>query len=274
MADYRLSCVHTHSNLCDGKNSLQEMALAAWKAGLTTLGFSGHAHTPCDLEYCMSPGRTSQYKAEISRLKAQYAGKLDILCGLEWDQFSDTDPTTFDYWIGSVHYIHGPKTGRYYEADWREQDIRDCMNDDFDGDGLAMAEHYFAQVAEVAAKHPTFLGHFDLIKKINAGGKFFDEESPRYRQAALAALEKAFEGCQVLEINTGAVNRGYREDFFPASFLLEKWHALGGKVVITSDAHRAQNLTANFEKAAQAAREAGFTEVQVLTANGFESCAI
>lgn len=272
MADYRLSSVHCHSNLCDGKNSLQEMALAAWKQGLTTLGFTGHAHTPCDLEYCMSPGRTSQYKAEIIRLKAQYAGKLDILCGLEWDLYSDTDPNGFDYWIGSVHYVHGPKTGRYYECDWRVEDLAASIRDDFDGDGLAMAEHYFEEVAEVAAKHPTILGHFDLIKKINGEGKFFDENDPRYRQAALSAMEKAFEGCQVLEINVGAVNRGYRTDCFPAPFLLEKWHELGGKVVITSDAHRTQNITVNFDFAAQAARDAGFTQVEVLTAAGFESC--
>ena len=170
MADYRLSSAHCHSNLCDGKNTLQDMALAAWKQGMQTLGFTGHSHTPCDLEYCMSPGRTSQYKADITRLKAQYAGKLEILCGLEWDQFSDTDPAGYDYFIGSVHYICGPKTGRYYEIDWREQDLQECMDNEFDGDGLAMAEHYFAQVEKVAEKHPDILGHFDLIKKINGEG--------------------------------------------------------------------------------------------------------
>ena len=50
MADYRLSSAHCHSNLCDGKNTLQDMALAAWKQGMQTLGFTGHSHTPCDLE--------------------------------------------------------------------------------------------------------------------------------------------------------------------------------------------------------------------------------
>ena len=36
MADYRLSSAHCHSNLCDGKNTLQDMALAAWKQGEET----------------------------------------------------------------------------------------------------------------------------------------------------------------------------------------------------------------------------------------------
>ena len=270
MADYRSSSVHNHSNLCDGKASLGDMAYAAWQEGVRTLGFSGHSHTPCDLEYCMSPGRTAQYKAQIARLKKQYEGKMEILCGLEWDEFSDTDPTWYDYWIGSVHYIQGPKTGKFYEIDWRPQDLLACLQDEFDGDGLAMAAHYFDHVAQVAAKHPTILGHFDLIKKLNLTGSFFDEESSAYKEAALAALRRAFQGCQVLEINTGGVYRGYRKDFYPAHFLLEEWNKLGGKIILTADAHDTKSVLWGFEEAAAYAKEAGFTHSLILTGKGFE----
>ena len=105
--EYLKSSVHVHSKLCDGKNTLEEMAVTAWKAGLQTLGFSGHSHTPCDLEYCMTQSRTSLYKATIAKLKERYAGKMDILCGLEWDLFSDDDPYAYDYFIGSAHYVKG-----------------------------------------------------------------------------------------------------------------------------------------------------------------------
>ena len=47
--------------MCDGKNTLQEMASAACAQGLTTLGFTGHSYTQRDREYCMSPSRTAQY---------------------------------------------------------------------------------------------------------------------------------------------------------------------------------------------------------------------
>ena len=102
--EYLKSSVHVHSKLCDGKNTLEEMAVTAWKAGLQTLGFSGHSHTPCDLEYCMTQSRTSLYKATIAKLKERYAGKMDILCGLEWDLFSDDDPYAYDYFIIGNHY--------------------------------------------------------------------------------------------------------------------------------------------------------------------------
>ena len=274
MPDYRKSAAHCHSTLCDGKNTLQEMASAACAQGLTTLGFTGHSHTPCDLEYCMTPSRTGLYKATIAKLKTEYRGKVDILCGIEWDQFSDDNPAAYDYWIGSVHYLRGPKTGKYYEIDWRPQDLKDCMDNDFGGDGLAMAEAYFHSVAEVAAKKPDILGHLDLIKKLNCTGAYFDENSPRYRAAAQAALKAAGENGCMLEINTGSVYRGFRSDFYPSFWLLEEWQRMGGKIILTADAHNTESLTFGYEEAAKLAKSAGFAEVQVLTAEGFAPCAL
>ena len=51
MADYKKSSVHCHSTMCDGKNTLQDMASAACAQGLTTLGFTGHSYTQRDREY-------------------------------------------------------------------------------------------------------------------------------------------------------------------------------------------------------------------------------
>src|SRR5699024_10297938 len=146
--EYKLSSVHVHSKLCDGKNTLDELAVTAWKAGLKTLGFSGHSHTPCDIEYCMTRSRTALYRAQVAKLKERYAGKMDILCGLEWDLNSDDDPAAYDYTIGSAHYVRGPKTGRYYEIDFRPADLAACIQDDFDGDGLAVVEAYFRNVEQ------------------------------------------------------------------------------------------------------------------------------
>ena len=269
--EYLKSSVHVHSKLCDGKNTLDEIAVTAWRNGLQTLGFSGHSHTPCDLEYCMTQSRTALYKAQVAKLKERYAGKLDILCGLEWDLFSDDDPTQYDYWIGSTHYVKGPKTGKYYEIDFRPQDLHDCIYDDFDGDPLAAVEAYFAEVEKVAALKPDILAHIDLIKKLNANGEFFDEESPRYKAAALKALQAAKDNDCLLEVNTGGVYRGYRKDFYPSAWMLEEWNKMGGKVIITSDSHDVSSLTFGFEEAAAAIKAAGFTSVEVLTGHGFET---
>ena len=270
--EYKLSSVHVHSKLCDGKNTLDELAVTAWKAGLKTLGFSGHSHTPCDIEYCMTRSRTALYRAQVAKLKERYAGKMDILCGLEWDLNSDDDPAAYDYTIGSAHYVRGPKTGRYYEIDFRPADLAACIQDDFDGDGLAVVEAYFRNVEQVVAHKPTILGHFDLIKKINGGSKFFDEEAPRYHAAAGAALEAAAAAGVVMEVNTSGVYRGYRKDFFPGEALLRRWRELGGEVVITADAHEAKALTFGYEEAAAQLKDLGYDHVQVLGKDGFAPC--
>ena len=271
MADYKKSSVHCHSTMCDGKNTLQDMASAACAQGLTTLGFTGHSYTQRDREYCMSPSRTAQYKATIAKLKAEYRGKVDILCGIEWDILSEDKRTGYDYWIGSAHHLYGKNTGKYYEIDFRPQDLWDCINDDFDADPLAAVEAYFAEVEKVAALKPDILAHIDLIKKLNANGEFFDEESPRYKAAALKALQAAKANDCLLELNPGGVYRGYRKDFYPGPWLLGEWQKMGGKVIITSDSHDINSLTYGFDEAAAAIKAAGFTSVQVLTGNGFET---
>ena len=271
MADYKKSSVHCHSTMCDGKNTLQDMASAACAQGLTTLGFTGHSYTQRDREYCMSPSRTAQYKATIAKLKAEYKGKVDILCGIEWDILSEDKRTGYDYWIGSAHHLYGKNTGKYYEIDFRPQDLWDCINDDFDADPLAAVEAYFAEVEKVAALKPDILAHIDLIKKLNANGEFFDEESPRYKAAALKALQAAKDNDCLLEVNTGGVYRGYRKDFYPGPWLLGEWQKMGGKVIITSDSHDINSLTFGFDEAAAAIKAAGFTSVQVLTGSGFET---
>ena len=123
---------------------------------------------------------------------------------------------------------------------------------------------------KIAAKKPDILGHIDLVKKLNADGSFFDEESPRYKAAALRALQAVRENDCILEVNTGGVYRGYRKDFYPGAWLLGEWNKLGGRVIITADAHDTAALTFGFDEAAAAIKAAGFTALTVLTVNGFE----
>src|SRR5699024_5975345 len=129
----------------------------------------------------------------------------------------------------------------------------------------------FRSVAEVAALGPDILGHLDLIKKLNRDGTFFDEDAPRYRAAAMGALEAARSAGCLLEVNTGGVFRGYRDDFYPSAWLLEAWNRMGGRVIITADAHSTDGLTFGYEQAAAQVKAAGFGSVAVLTGAGFET---
>ena len=82
--------VHTHSAFCDGKNTMAEMAAAACAAGVRYYGFSGHAHTPVLTDQGMvMDNDLAAYRAEGLRLRREYAGRMDILLGIEWDACAD-----------------------------------------------------------------------------------------------------------------------------------------------------------------------------------------
>ena len=82
---------HVHTTFCDGKDSAEDMVLAAIKLGMKKLGFSGHSYTPFDEEPCMSPEDTQRYIQEVHRLREKYCGQIEILCGTECDYYSDID---------------------------------------------------------------------------------------------------------------------------------------------------------------------------------------
>ena len=263
--------VHTHSTYCDGKNSMAEMAAAAYEAGVRHYGFSGHGHTPCpaDIGICMAADPI-EYWAEAERLRKEYEGRMEILLGIEQDLCADVPvPDWAEYWIGSVHDLQDPKTGKYYAVDWKMEELESCRDEMCGGDGLALAEAYYAAVAEMAKKQPPILGHIDLITKLNGDGSLFDEESPRYKAAALAALHAVDPQATVLEINTGAIARGYRTAPYPAPFLLNEWRAMGGRIILTADAHHTGGIQFAYADAVAHARAAGYETAVILTRNGW-----
>ena len=79
---------HTHSTFSDGKNTMEEMVLAAIEAGMPVLGLSDHSDSPYQ-EYCMRKEQYPEYLAEIERLQKKYAGQIVLLKGIELDSNSD-----------------------------------------------------------------------------------------------------------------------------------------------------------------------------------------
>ena len=265
--------VHTHATFCDGKSTLAEMAAAAYDAGVRYYGVSCHSHTPIPQdEGAVLPGDMTAYRRAVLELRAEYAGRMEVLLGLEWDSQSDVTPEGFDHWIGSVHYQAG--NGRFYAADWGEEHFTACRDELFGGDALAVAEGYFREVCRVAEKKPPILGHLDLITKLNGGSRFFDEDSPRYKAAALEALHAADPAATLLEINTGGVSRGYRAAPYPAQFLLWEWRRMGGRIILTSDAHSADTVVYGYGQSAALAKAAGFAKSVLLTLGGPVECTL
>lgn len=266
--------VHTHSDLCDGRDSLEAMAAAAFAAGVRYFGASGHSHTPVPHDAGgVLPEDLTNYRTRLKRLREVYRGRMEVLLGIEQDSCSPQPvPDWADYWIGSVHNLYDPATGAYHCVDWDREKLAACRDEMFCGDVLAMAEGYYADVAAMAARCPTILGHIDLVTKFNEPAAFFDETAPRYRAAALEALHTADPERTLLEINTGAVSRGYRNAPYPAQFLLRAWRERGGEIILTADSHQTGTVVWGYRQAADWARAAGYTRCMILTASGRAAC--
>lgn len=268
------SNLHTHTTYCDGAASPRDIAEEAVRLGMESIGFSGHSLMLFLADECVTDDYeafwmrdTDAYFREISALKAEFADKIAIFCGIEYDLFSRVNTSRFDYVIGALHYVKSG--GMYLSVDESEAVLSRCAKEHFGGDMLSFAEAYFAQYERLVAMQPDIIAHFDLVAKYNEGGKMFDEGDPRYIAAGNAALDKLRESGAFLEINTGAMSRKTRSIPYPAPQFLTYWRQLGGEIVISSDSHRLDTLLFGFEDAVETAKACGFERVKVLTPQGF-----
>lgn len=262
------SSTHNHTTLCDGQSTPAEMAAAACAAGFTDFGFSGHSCAPFDPEYAVRSEEA--YIRALRALQAEYAGRMRIAVGMEQDYYAPVqNRAAFDYIIGSVHYLRDG-AGRYYAVDGAPEELDACVARMFGGDALAMARAYYALVAENARRfRPEVIGHFDLVKKNNRGGRLFDEADPAYRAAALDALGACAGTGAVFELNTGGLFRGSTDEPYPSRFLLDALRAAGARVTVNADAHCTEALRFWFDEALALLRAAGFARVAVWERGAF-----
>ena len=247
--------LHVHTSFCDGANTPEEMAEAAYALGLSTLGFSGHSFVPFDTS-CMTRSGTEEYKARVRALAERYRGKMQILCGVEQDIFSPASTAGYDFVIGSVHYL---RRGEEYRAvDDTPEALEELTADWFGGDWYAVMEAYFQTVSRVVEEtHADIIGHFDMISKFNEKRRFFDETHPRYRAAWQIAAKKLLETGKPFEINTGAMSRGWKSVPYPSPEICGWLRDRGARFLLSSDSHRKETLCWRFGDAAQLLCESG-----------------
>ena len=254
---------HTHTTFCDGSNSPEQVVLKAIELGIEELGFSAHSYTPFDLTCCLAKGREQEYKEEILRLREKYRDKITIYLGIEQDYYSTTSTEGYDYVIGSVHYVL--KNGEYIPVDAFKEKQIEAVGKHYDGNYLAFVQDYYRLVEGVYEKTKcNILGHFDLITKLNGKGDLFNENSEEYLSIAKTSAEKISKQGVFVEVNTGAISRGYRETFYPAKNLLDIFASSGKPFVLSSDAHTAENLLFGLKDAEEKLKKLGYKTVKYI----------
>ncbi len=254
------SSMHNHCTHCDGADTPETMANAAFEAGISDFGFSCHSKTLYPPYVGIGSDNLDPYFADVFSLKQQYRGKMRIYLGIEQDYYA---PVAFrkklDYIIGAVHDIYDKNSGKYYWVDGDTNTLKTCINDMFEGDGMALCRHFYELTAENAIKYkPDIIAHFDLVVKNNEGSVFFDEESALYKKYALESLNECIKTGAVFELNTGGIFRNYRRTPYPSMFLLKELCKKDVRVTISSDSHCTAAIGFMVQQAKEILREAGF----------------
>ena len=247
---------HTHSTWCDGKSTPREVVERALQLGFSHLGFSGHMDADVHMDI-------DAYAGEIHALRDEFGDRLEILCGIEWDNLYDTACTAgMDYVIGSTHFMD-VQYERPLSIDYTPEDVVLLCREFYGGDYRKLCREYYALEASIADKVPcTFIGHFDLVTKFNHVLHFVDEEDPRYLKPAYEAMEYLVGKGIPFEINTRQARRG---KYFPGDTLLKRLYSLGGEIILNSDAHSADELGNGLREAAELAKRCGFRHTNYLT---------
>ena len=247
--------LHCHTDFDDGADSPEMMVRAALMAGLASIGISVHCPLPEEDTWCCAPSDEEAYIAEMRRLQELYAGKIDVWCGMEYDVDAPRRSVPpYDYIIGSCHLLDGIPFD--YDPDTAAHLIA------YFGGADTAAQRYYEKLC-LMAKYPeiSIVGHFDLPTKYNERVPLYDTESRAYRDAAFAAMERLNAAEKIFEINSGAISRGWRTTPYPSEELLRHLKTIGGRICISSDAHRTADIDFAFDRSEALALSCGFTEL-------------
>jgi len=251
---------HTHSTWCDGASAPEEMVRAAIEKGFDELGFSSHMAFPVEDGCALVPEKGPGYVDEIRALAAKYADRLRILCGGEADYIrGQTAPTKaryahlgLDYLIGSVHYVVAPD-GAVIAFDHTPAILKNGLAEHFGGSSERFVRAYFEQEREMIATCDfDVVGHPDLVRKFNVKHPYFDETADWYRDELVRTADTIAASGKLVEVNTGAIARGWIEDVYPSAPFRDLLRARGVRFVLSSDAHAAAALDTGFDRFAAA----------------------
>lgn len=264
-----LATYHTHSYFCDGVMHPEDYVRAAIEKGFTAIGFSSHAPVLFETDWTMKPQLLNDYIDTILRLKEKYGNRIQVYAGLETDYYPNSPDYRgtpgLDYTIGAVHFLYSGKADRYMVLDGTPEEFLETLDIIYDGDVEAMITAYYSLLTEMIRKRPPdILGHIDILKKNNAGNRFFSEESRWYRAAVETTLNEIKKQQIIVEVNTGGISRGYTTEVYPSLWILKIMREMGIPVVLNSDAHNPDWIDAYYEKAEKMIKEAGYTKQRVL----------
>lgn len=246
---------HTHTTWCDGRDTPEDVILAAIGRGFDVIGFSSHAMLPENLlDWVLTPVKAIDYARNIRALARKYRDRIQVLCGVEADYIpggANPDRATYatvapDYIIGSIHFVAAPD-GAMVCVDKTPRELADGIREHFGGSGEKYVRAYYAQLREMVRRFDfDIVGHLDLVRKFNLRHPYFDEGAAWYAEELERTAEAVAASGKLVEVNTGAIARGWLDDAYPSPAFRARLRERGVKFVLDSDAHSAAAIDCAF----------------------------
>ncbi|WP_289053446.1 histidinol-phosphatase [Carboxylicivirga marina] len=274
---------HTHSNFCDGKTSVEKVCIEAIEKGLIVVGFSSHAPVPFETEWAMQFHNLEEYVRELERCRIKFSNKLKIYRSLEADFIAQNRSIPFDTWrklgqldyiIGSVHLVSNAQKDAIWFLDGQAENYEKGLNTCFDGDIKAGVTQYYKQIQEmVLTQKPDVIAHIDKVV-MNNKGRFFNEDELWYKDIIDETLQVIAKTDTIIEVNTRGIYRGKYPTFFPNEAIIKRCIELGIPLTISVDAHHPDELTAEFDNAFKAIKDAGAQYLSIFEDNKWQQKSI
>ncbi|HPO66600.1 MAG TPA: histidinol-phosphatase HisJ [Bacteroidales bacterium] len=273
MHDKLLFNYHSHTDLSDGKAVFSDYAEEAIQQGFKAIGFSEHTPVPFASSWNMPAEKMDEYIRQIEVYKQNYADKLQIYLGLEVDYFAPyreqiltmASVGRLDYFIGSVHYLGFLGDNEPWCIDTSFEEFEAGFHKIFNADGRKLyATYYEAVIQMIEYYKPTIIGHLDKIKMYNHIHPFFDENEKEYRNWVMQVLEMVQKYNLFIELNMRGFYKHPRQLLYPDVWILKEALRLGIRLIVSSDCHRREELSAGFADAIQVLKEVGYRSVWCL----------
>jgi histidinol-phosphatase (PHP family) len=261
---------HSHSQLCDGKECMEDYVKAAILKNFKALGFSSHSPLPFENVWSLSRENFGQYVKDALYLKEKYRNVIDLYLGLEIDYIpvhsdnfaSFVVDTPLDYSIGSIHLVRHPENGKIWFIDGPEEGFINGVAEIFDGDYREAVTAFYRQSIEmIRTQKPDIIGHLDKVKMHNKE-RWFSTGDKWYTDLVDQTLEAAAESGCIVEINTRGVYSGKINEYFPSENIVQKCHEMGIPLMVNSDAHHPDQLDNLFMDAHQMLRKMGVKKLK------------
>jgi histidinol-phosphatase (PHP family) len=215
-----------------------EQALDVWQHPL----WREFAHDDID-EYCRFVREETDLRLGI---------EADFIPGAEDRIANLLEARDFDYVVGSVHFLADHALDMDDYSIWSPTHPSRSAED--------IWREYFRTLGE-AARSGLFdiLAHPDLVKVWGRERPLPEGDLRRYYELAIDGIA---ESGVAIEVSTAGLRKRAQE-LYPAPALLEMCVEAGAPVALSSDAHRSQDVGADYDRALELLESAGVSELCV-----------